>query len=219
MTLTRIHDRYLPYVQEIQTWPPSEDRQLKFRILGVAYQDEIWNENRFLFHAEARDEKVLVKFTRKYCIKLHEFCATNRHAPRLLGYGTIPGGWHVVVMEDVEHTHNHAEYSPRFWAKWSQDLRDLMHGFHDINLVHGDLRTANFIVPVNNPENIMLVDFDWGGEAGRVSFPTWSINEDLIDGDRLESLVITKEHDVRVLNAALERLKPVPAVMTMDMSL
>ena len=212
--LTRIRDSYLPYVQEIPAWPPSEDRRLEFRILGVAYQDEIWNEDSFLFHAEAQDENVLVKFTRRYCAKLHEFCAMSGHAPRLLGYGAVPGGWNVVVMEDVKHERNHAGYyASRYWAKWYQDLTDLMHGFHDMNLVHGDLRTNNIIVPASDLENIMLIDFDWGGEAGRVSFPTWSINEELIDGDRLESLVITKEHDVRVLTAALERLKPVTQAM------
>jgi len=217
-TLTRIRHRSLPYVQEIPAWPPSEDRQLEFHILKVAYQGEIWNENRFLFHAKAQNEDVLVKFTRRYSTKLHEFCAERGHAPKLLGYGTVPGGWKVVVMEDVEHEGSHAEYAPRYWEKWCQDLTGLMQGFHDKDLVHGDLRTPNIIVPATDPENIMLVDFDWGGEAGSVSFPTWSINEELIDGDRLESLVITKEHDVRVLTATLARLRPVTAAMVMDTS-
>jgi hypothetical protein len=211
-TLTRLHDRSLPYVQEIPAWPPSETRQLEFCILKVAYQGEIWNENSFLFHAKAQNENVLVKFTRRYSTKLHEFCAERGRAPRLLGYGTVPGGWKVVVMEDVEHEGYravYAKYAPRYWKKWCQDLTDLMQGFHDKNLVHGDLRTPNLIVPATNPENIMLVDFDWGGEAGSVSFPTWAINEELVDGDRLESLVITKEHDVRVLSATLERFRPV----------
>lgn len=216
-TLTRIRNRDLPYIREIPAWPPSEDRQLEFRILRVAYQDEISSENCFLFHAEAQDEIVLVKFTRRYCVKLHEFCAMSGHAPRLLGYGTVPGGWNVVVMEDVKHERNHAGYyASRYWAKWYRDLTALMHGFHDMNLVHGDLRTNNIIVPANDPQNIMLIDFDWGGEAGRVSFPTWSINEELFVGDRLESLVITKEHDFRVLNAALERLRPKTPAMAVD---
>jgi len=215
-TLTRIRDRCLPYIREIPAWPPSLDRQLEFRILRVAYQDEIWNENRFLFHAEAGGEDVLVKFTRRYSTKLHAYCSMSGHAPRLLGYGTVPGGWNVVVMEDVKPELNYAEYAPRYWAKWYEDLTSLMGGFHEENLVHGDLRTNNIIVPANDPENIMLIDFDWGGEAGRVSFPTWSINEELFVGDRLESLVITKEHDVRVLNAALDYLRPETPAMVVD---
>ena len=215
-TLTRIYNRYIPYVQGIPTWPPFEGEQLGFRILEVAYQDTIWNENRFLFHAEAQDKNVLVKFTRRYCTALHVFCANRGHAPKLLGYGTVPGGWNVVVMEDVKHERNYAEYAPRYWEKWSQDLTDLVRGFHDEDLVHGDLRATNFIVPTNDLENIMLVDFDWGGIAEGVSFPTWSINEELFDGDRLESLVITKEHDVRVLTAALERLRPETPSMVVD---
>ena len=182
----------------------------------MAYQDAIWNENRFLFHAEVQDKNVLVKFTRRYCTALHDFCASRGHAPKLLGYGTVPGGWNVVLMENVKHERNYAEYAPRYWEKWSQDLTDLVRGFHNEDLVHGDLRATNLIVPTNDLENIMLVDFDWGGIAERVSFPTWSINEELFDGDTLESLVITKEHDVRVLTAALERLRPETPALVVD---
>lgn len=211
-----MRNRNLPYIREIPVWPPSLKRRLEFRILRVAYQGETWNENRFLFHAEAGGEVVLVKFTRRYSTALHSYCAMSGHAPRLLGYGTVPGGWNVVVMEDVKPELDYAEYAPQYWAKWNEDLTGLVAGFHEENLVHGDLRTTNIIVPANDPENIMLVDFDWGGEAGKASFPTWSINEELFVGDRLESLVITKEHDVRVLNAALEYLRPEPPAMVED---
>ena len=119
-------------------------------------------------------------------------------------------------MEDIKHERNFAGYASSYWAKWHKDLTTLMRGFHDKHLVHGDLRTTNIIVPTDDPENIMLVDFDWGGEAGKVSFPTWLINEDLIAGDRLDSLVITKDHDTRVLTTALERLRPETRAIVMD---
>jgi len=36
-----------------------------------------------------------------------------------------------------------------------------------------------------------------------------SLNEELTDGKRIKSLAITKEHDIRLLTAALEGLGPV----------
>jgi hypothetical protein len=68
--------------------------------------------------------------------------------------------------------------------------------------VHDDLRKTNFIVLTNMPETIMLIDIDWGGEAGRVSFPT------LTDEKRIKSLV-NREYDIRDFTAALEGQRPV----------
>ena len=215
--LPPICDRYLPRVHEIQPWPPTGVEQLKFRIREVAYQDaepRFWNHSRFIYHAETgtQHKEVLVKFTRRYCHELHDFCAQRDHAPKLLGYGTVPGGWKVVVMEHVKHNYDRTSLALKYWATWERDLTRLMQEFHEQGFVHGDLRDANFIVPTARPNKIMLIDFDWGGEAGKVHFPTWLLDEELMNG-RMESLVITKEHDIRVLTAALKKLRPVDNVI------
>jgi hypothetical protein len=57
-----------------------------------------------------------------------------------------------------------------------------MQNFHNKGWVHGDLREANFIIPAKGPDKIMLVDFDWGGESEKVSYPTWMSNDNLILG-------------------------------------
>jgi tRNA A-37 threonylcarbamoyl transferase component Bud32 len=152
---------------------------------------------------------VLVKFTGQYCPELHHFCAQRDHAPKLLGYGTMPGGWKVAVMEFVEHDRDQrARQALQHWVKWEQDLTRLVRDFHGQGLVHGNLRVANFIIPSKQPETIKLIDFDWAGEVGKVCFPSSRLNEELMDETR-DSLLITKAHDTRVLNAALGRLKPV----------
>ncbi|KAH9991295.1 hypothetical protein BJV77DRAFT_1068425 [Russula vinacea] len=161
-TLPRIHDRYLPRIQKISAWPQTDDRET--------------------LELEMRHQEVLVKFTRQYCPELHSFCAERHHAPKLLGYGTVPGGWKVVIMELVKHDgYNRIQFAPKHWAKWNQDLTRLVQDFHEAGLVHGDLRAANFIVPTDRPETIMLIDFDWGGEVGKVSFPTSLLNDELMD--------------------------------------
>src|ERR1700720_3897021 len=100
--------RNIPHVQKIPRWPPISDgkSKLAFQISAVAFQNESdWNETRFLYPARTNDAKtkdetdvVVVKFTRQYCPELHSFCAKQGRAPKLLGYGTVPGGWKVVVM-------------------------------------------------------------------------------------------------------------------------
>ena len=59
---------------------------------------------------------------------------------------------------------------------------------------------------------MMLIDFDWGTKSGEASFPTVLLNKDLTGGKEIGNMSITKEHDVRVFTAALEKLKPIELV-------
>ena len=61
---------------------------------------------------------------------------------------------------------NRIKYVTEHGAKWEKDLTQLVRDFHEEGLVHGDLRATNFIVPTDRPENILLIDSDWGREAG-----------------------------------------------------
>jgi len=203
--------RNLPYVHKIPAWPSNagvEEQPLEFTIESVVAQGEPWNEKRFLYRAKMQNDDVIVKFTRRYCTDLHQFCAKRGHAPKLLGYGIVPGGWRVVVMEFVDHDINKrlAHYAPAHLDRWEKDLTHLVEEFHGEGLVHGDLRDVNLIVPRGEPERIILVDYDWGGKHGDVSFPSRHLHKDLMMGE-LESLEITKEHDRRVLRTTIGKLR------------
>jgi hypothetical protein len=99
----------LPYVTEVVTYSPSggaSTSTICFQIQGGAYQGrDTRYPNHFLYSATLDNldkNQVIVKFTQQYCPGLHSFCASQGCAPQLLGYGTIPGGWLVVVMEKIE---------------------------------------------------------------------------------------------------------------------
>jgi len=156
-----------------------------------------------------QNNNVIVKFTRRYCPDLHQFCVKRSHALKLLGYGTVPGGWHVVVMEVVEQDGKTlAHYAPTYLDRWEEDPTRLVEEFHDEGLVHGDLRDANLIVRRGEPERIILVDYDWGGKHGAVSFPSRHLHEDLTEGEgELVRLEITKEYDLRVLKDTIAKLR------------
>jgi len=176
------------------------------------FQDDTqWSENQFIYGGSWNHpvEPVVVKFTRKYCPELHHFCAEQGHAPKLFGYGIIPGGWHVVMMEYIDQDIDLARLAPLHWDRWNEDLTKLVQTFHEKGLVHGDLRRANTIFREGDAGRIILIDFDWGGEAGTALFPTRLLNSELTGESELTSLVITKEHDNRVLGNALDKLKHV----------
>jgi len=129
----------MPYINEVEPYPPPEvasasPRAIHFHIRVEAYQGLIRYPNRFLYLAtlDGTRDKVIVKFTRRYFPQLHSFCAEKGHAPRLLGYDTIPGRWHIVVMEwiDQEET-NLQDYAPHHLSTWSEDLKSLVKAFHD----------------------------------------------------------------------------------------
>lgn len=73
------------------------EEQLEFSIQSVVGQrkdQEQWIENQLLYSAKMQEEDgrpVLVKFTLEYRPRLHHFCDERAHAPKLLGYGTVPG--------------------------------------------------------------------------------------------------------------------------------
>ncbi len=183
---------------------------LEFVVIQNLFEDDTqWSENRFIYGGGLQRKPVVVKFTRKYCPELHHYCAEQGHAPKLLGYGIISGGWHVVVMEHIDQDINHAKLAPVHWDRWNEDLTKLVQRFHEKGLVHGDLRRANLIIRKNDPGRMILIDFDWGGEVGTASFPTRFLNTELTRDNEMTSLAITKEHDDRVLRRALEELKVV----------
>ncbi|KAI0296955.1 hypothetical protein B0F90DRAFT_1005890 [Multifurca ochricompacta] len=197
----------LPYINEVPTHPPSET--LRFEIKVEAYQGKDFRyENRFIYGAKDKNKDwVVVKFTQKYCLPLHLFCAEKKHAPRVLGYGFVHGGWHVIVMEWIANV-DREYYASKYLPRWSKDLKELVDGFHEEGFVHGDLRDANLIVPKKNPEQIMLLDFDWGGEAksGAVYYPTARLNADLMLGENPKHLEITVTRDNLALDNTLRKM-------------
>ncbi|KAH9167048.1 hypothetical protein EDB89DRAFT_2127435 [Lactarius sanguifluus] len=147
------------------------------------------------------DELILIKFVRRYSIDLHHFCAKAGHAPSILGYERLPGGWFAVAMEYVKPDTSITEST--HGVRWKQELVNLMGSFHAKNLVHGDLQDDNIIC---RGDSVILVDFDWGGKVGEASYPTLALNPELLDGRESDGLIITMDDDVRVLRKTLDKM-------------
>lgn len=202
-------ERLLPDVRSIAKFPASPAARLKFEIIRL--HDDCWN--RFLYHAKTEtptEVEILVKFTRRYSVTLHQLCELAGHAPKLLGFEELPGGWLAVAMDYVSARHMVAKDDGPKLSQWKTDMENLMASFHKKGLVHGDLRDANLIVPLDDTKKLMVIDFDWGGKAGEVSYPTDRLNEDLLEGRPGTDLTITKEDDERVLKTTFNKLMIAP---------
>ncbi|KAF5316489.1 hypothetical protein D9619_006103 [Psilocybe cf. subviscida] len=153
-----------------------------------------------------QDKFIIVKFSKSYSIDLHDFCAERGHAPKVFGYERLPGGWFAIAMEwlaeDAVSMKSHHYSSQREGL-----LVDLVNGFHEKDLVHGDLRYVNILCEAPS-DKFWLIDFDWGGKAGEVGYPTWLLDGELVNGRESKDLVIRKEDDLRILRATLQWLQP-----------
>jgi hypothetical protein len=90
-------DRKFPYVSTLPKYPATSEK-VQFRIIA-RYPDI--QDYRHLYFAEISGKKIMVKFTRQYSIELHAFCAERGHAPGILGFGSIPGGWFGIAMDYI----------------------------------------------------------------------------------------------------------------------
>jgi len=202
--IRELKDIRLPAVSELLKWKnmdPKPNDSVKFRIKERLND---FGHSRLLYLAETGDGKtILVKFVRQYCPELHDICASSGHAPALLGYERLPGSWYGVAMEYMANAVPitlHGQL-PVHFQRWEKDLRRLISEFHNRGLVHGDLRDANII---SGDDGCMkIVDFDWGGKDGEVSYPTPNLNPDLTKGRSSEGLRITKADGLRILSDTL----------------
>jgi serine/threonine protein kinase len=154
-------------------------------------------------------EKVIVKFARRYNTEAHKMLAEKGLAPKLYYHCPVRGGLTMVVMEIVQGImaslwiqkirHPRALHSG---ASVLEDVQRAIEVLHSNNLVFGDLRLQNIMVCESNEKaHAFLVDFDWAGTAGEARYPaTMSALREWAPTVEAYS-VMEKEHDLHRLRA------------------
>ena len=197
------NDARLPSVSQLGQ-RTTNSKPLEFQI-QEQYTGNV-EATRLLYKANLKDSErvILIKFARQYSPELHDICAKAGHAPALLAYQCLPGGWHGIAMDfeaDAVPITHHSHISEHL-ERWETDLNNLVLHFHDQGFVHGDLRDANILS--GDDGIVKLVDFDWGGKEG-VLYPIPTLNHELLDGRVYEDLKITKGDDLRILKNTLAK--------------
>jgi hypothetical protein len=201
-------NRVLPRISSLSH--PDSGTRIEFKIVGIS---PFTTADRLLYIAQTTDGKeIIVKFTRRYSSELHTFCADQGCAPALLGCERLPGGFFGVAMEYIKSAHpiTESEHIKKH-GEWAKELHGLVKAFHAKGLVHGDLRWPNIICDVNG---MKVIDFDWGGRSGEVSYPDGQLNPELTEGRENGNMKITKDDDLRVLRRTLKYLG-LDSVMTL----
>ncbi|KAI6023495.1 hypothetical protein BKA83DRAFT_119484, partial [Pisolithus microcarpus] len=162
---------------------------------------------------EAPQKKIVVKFVTRYGADVHRTMAEAGFAPKLRYFGPIDttedtvsyDKLRMVVMDYMEGvTLSAAIKQERVPASVVTHLREAIKHLHGAGFVFGDLCGPNVIVTPSDEITAWLIDFDWAGKDGKVTYPV-SINKELTWAKGMEGLnPIDKEHDLFNLNSILE---------------
>ncbi|KAG8902306.1 hypothetical protein FRB99_004645 [Tulasnella sp. 403] len=172
--LGRDPQRLYPY---IRTYKDSTGVTVEFKYLeplGGKFGAKLVFLASIVERSETSDEKpaqlIVVKFTRRYCIKAHQLLASRGLAPQLRCDGTAecsPDKYAMIVID----------YNPNAFSTGLKSIPDSVMSdvecaiklLHAENIVFGDLRLPNVLAMKKEDETYsgMLVDFDWSGPAGQ----------------------------------------------------
>ncbi|KAG6371491.1 hypothetical protein JVT61DRAFT_9528 [Boletus reticuloceps] len=157
-----------------------------------------------LYLAETTDgKKIAVKLTHHYSYELHMFCADCGYAPKLLGFEEFRNGYFAIAMEIVTSPLLIENATGPEATQLAEQLQELVKSFHAENFVHGDSRGPNILCDGNR---VKVIDFDWGGKEGEVSYPNGLLNYDLMDERNSTNMKITKADDLRVMCKTMKKL-------------
>lgn len=144
------------------------------------------SEKRIFFAKLWNGKDICIKFVKQYSPEVHRLCAGSRHAPRLLGYETLVGGWKMVVMEPLNIYESRSKPVPQNSYHQFTYERDgespLLQGavlafirsLHSRGYVHGDLGDNNIFIRNSDTKpstNFMLLDFEWSGKYKMAHYP------------------------------------------------
>ncbi|KAG1730671.1 uncharacterized protein EDB91DRAFT_1059330 [Suillus paluster] len=143
------------------------------------YHSQPLRHHRIFFEETSIGEKICIKYVKRYLPEAHQFCAKEGHAPRLIAYESLPGGWNMVVMNVLPIHNDLSSRSTSAYQQFSQipaaecgplekAVTDFIHQFHKKDFIHGDLRGTNLFLL---GDNFMLLDFDWSGRIGNTHYP------------------------------------------------
>ena len=168
----------------------NRDERLEFKQLrkdSWETGDGTIDYRNLIFDATFNEEAVLAKVVlRRYGKDVHAHLAAQHMAPRLYGTSEVQGSATVVIMEFLEGGWvTLFDYRENWYRngipsgskeRLLKRLEEMLGCLEAGGMVHGDFRMANVMVKRGEEEKAMLIDFDWAGEADKVSYPVTRSN-------------------------------------------
>lgn len=187
----------LPY----RTYYTTVEGKVEFQYRRRLYSNKLL----FLCSRTNDGTQLFVKFTQMYSKDAHQHCADNGVAPLLYAVEELPGGWLMVVMEDLA-TDAYCLLPCSSSGTVQAGVIAAVGILHRGGFVHGDIRDINTMVAVDwddekGAENVKLLDFDWAGPEGSTLYPAnvnyWDVDRPV---DARDGMPILKDHDLQMIS-------------------
>ena len=172
-----------------------------FQIQVTQIKDNVNNDknvNRRNYVKLKVEQKLMLKFTRSYCVTLHQDLANRNFAPKIYHHEKI-GNWQMIFMEDLQEKFSTISKDEILTTLQFEKLKEAVTSFHEKDWVHGDLRRPN-ILRSKTSDDIMLIDFDWSGKYREARYPVYLNPELPWPNGVAPNALIDKEHDINWLN-------------------
>ena len=101
-------------------------------------------------------------------MEAHSICASMGFAPALKGFERVAGRWYMIVMGAITDEFSLVD---RPSSSLYEPIKEKVAALHQQGYVHGDLRDTNLMVRKNDAPEMMMFDFVWAGEIGKVRYP------------------------------------------------
>ncbi|KAF8623880.1 hypothetical protein AX15_006152 [Amanita polypyramis BW_CC] len=196
-------DDIYPSVHNIFPYPVSFKSDISGSSKEFIYYSLV-KSGKLIFRGEISDthEKICIKFVQHYSLEVHSFCASISCAPKLLAFEPLPGGWYMVIMEDLNDYFDlfRSSLAPDRMDAVKERLNDVLGRMHQQGFVHGDIRNVNVMIKDGPILVVMLVDFDWAGRIGEARYPMNVNREDVYrPAGAVDNELILAEHDMSML--------------------
>ena len=121
-------------------------------------------QNKHVYEATMNGDQVVLKFSTRYGIDVHNHLASNKLAPKVISHAKLSGKWYVTIMEKIDEIKSY-EKNDTVVAS----LKSVLDCLKSKNYVHGDLRRPNILVLPD--DTVRVLDFDWAGTEGIATYP------------------------------------------------
>lgn len=154
-----------------------------------------------------QDKLMVLKFTKRYGIDGHNYCAKKKVAPEVYAHNNITS-WTMVVMEYLSEEEYITAHTAIYDRKQDRKVllkkaEDTVSILHAGGFAHDDLRASNIMVS-HDMMQMKVIDFDWCGLDGSATYPhfistniPWHHSVDC-------GKPIKKEHDMYLLKKSFE---------------
>ncbi|KAI6043279.1 hypothetical protein EDC04DRAFT_2959147 [Pisolithus marmoratus] len=161
-----------------------------------SYQQQLKNKLVFFGTKSAEGSAI---FAWQYSPDTHKHCGSVGCAPTLRGFEKMPGGWFMIVMDDLSNDYETLENQ-----QVPIPTKSLIHmklvEFHKEGFVHGNIRDTNIMVSKSDNMQFRIIDFDWAGIAGEVKYLAFLNLEVWRPEGASDGKPILVEHDDAMLN-------------------